>query len=132
MTTTELLSNGASVATILGGGSVLAAASVWLQGQLAARRARLAQYEARYWSGEIKPGSINTWRVRVEPATDADTDAGRVVLFVVDTDGQPDLTNARSLRMAATDDGFLSREPTQEEYELMKARRARPSPAEAP
>ena len=67
------------------------------------------------------PEGINDWFVRVveEPTTLT----ARVVLEVVDGDGDLDPAMAHSMRQVAKGDGRLARAPTEDEWSFLMAQR---------
>ena len=112
----------ADFATMATGLSVLTAAYVWVRKQREERRERRAAVKGRNWHAYVMPEGINDWFVRVvedEPRTFT----ARVVLEVVDRDGDPDPAMAYSMRLVANGDGRLARAPTEDEWSFLTAQR---------
>jgi len=112
---------GADVGAMLTGLSVLTATIVWTRSQWRDRQQRKAATALRNWHGSIESGGISDWYVRL--AEDPKTMTARVVLDVVDRDGEPDGARAQNLRETVKGDGILARVPTPEEYDFLKAQR---------
>jgi hypothetical protein len=112
----------ADFATIATGLSALTAAYVWIRKQREERQERRAATRGRNWHAYVMPEGINDWFVRVvEDESKAPT--SRVVLEVVDRDGDPDLAMAHSIRQVAEGDGRLARAPTEDEWSFLIAQR---------
>jgi hypothetical protein len=113
---------GADVAAMLTSLSVVTATITWVGGRWRNLRQERAQARLRNWHAYVAPERINEWYVRL--ADDPGTPTGRVVLDVLSSqDGDPDAGLAYSMRTVVTSDGMLSRAPTPEEYEFLKAQR---------
>ena len=112
---------GADFATMVTGLSALSAAYVWIRKQVEERRERRAAVQSRNWHAYIMPEGINDWFVHV--VEQPKTLTARVVLEVVDRDGDPDPAMAHSMRQVAEADGRLARVPTQEEWSFLIAQR---------
>ena len=113
---------GADFATMATGLSVLSATYVWIRKQREERRERRAAVQNRNWHAYVMPEGINDWFVRVvedEPKTLT----ARVVLEVVDRDGDPDPAMAHSMRQIAGADGRLARAPSENEWSFLIAQR---------
>jgi hypothetical protein len=112
---------GADLATMATGLSALIAAFVWVKKQREEQQARRAAVWSRNWHGYLMPEGINDWFVRV--IEDLQTITARVVLEVVDRDGDPDTAMAHSVRQVAEGDGRLARAPREEEWAFLIAQR---------
>lgn len=117
----DLWTVGADIAQMATGGSVVTATWVWTRGRWRGRQERKSATNLRSWSGYIETGGINEWYVRLVEQPGAPT--GRVVLDVVDRDGEPDVNRAHSMRQHILGDGQLARVPTPEEYAFLIALR---------
>ncbi|MFE3173123.1 hypothetical protein ACFXPA_24410 [Amycolatopsis sp. NPDC059090] len=114
----NVLQDGAWIATILGGGSVVAAVVVWIRNQFRRRRELQSARRHRDWHGYIHVGMLSSWHVRVADAPETPT--GRIVLAVLDgPDGAPDVNRAHSMRVQVARDGMLARVPSPEQYEFL-------------
>jgi hypothetical protein len=108
---------GADVGMMLTGVSAATAAYVWTQGQFRARRERKEAMRLRNWHGYIEVGGINTWFVRL--AEEPETPTSRVVLDVVDNDGNQRENEAQNMRQRIINDGRLARAPTKAEWDFL-------------
>jgi hypothetical protein len=118
----DTLTTGADVGTMLTGLSVLTATVVWTRTQWRDLRERRAATRLRNWHGYIRLEGVDTWYVRL--AEEPKTPTGTVVVEVLDGEGgQPDAALAHSVRQIILGDGMLSRSPTPEEFEFLKAQR---------
>jgi len=111
----------ADVGGMLTGLSVLTATIVWTRTQWRDRQQRKAATAHRNWHGYVMPEGIEDWYVRL--VEDPRSPTARVVLDVVDRDGEPDVARAPDLRETVKRDGMLARVPTPEEYDFLKAQR---------
>jgi hypothetical protein len=115
----NVLQDGAWIATILGGLSVMAGVIVWGNSQVRGWREHRRARQHRDWHGYIAVGMVSSWHVRLADAPDEPT--GRIVLDVLNvSDGTPDANRAHSMRQQITADGMLARVPTQEEDDFLK------------
>jgi hypothetical protein len=112
---------GADVGGMLTGLSVLTATIVWTRAQWHDRQQRKAATALRNWHGYIELGGISDWYVRL--AEDPPDVTARVVIEVLNRDGEPDGARAHDLRETVKRDGMLARVPTPEEYDFLKAQR---------
>jgi hypothetical protein len=112
---------GADVGAMLTGLSVLTATIVWTRTQWRDRQQRKAATAYRNWHGYIEPGGIDSWYVRL--AEDPPDVTARVVIEVLNRDGEPDGARAHDLRESVKGDGMLARVPTPEEYDFLTAQR---------
>ena len=117
----DALTAGADIGTMLTGLSAVTAAYVWTRNQLRDWRDQRAAVAARNWHGFIEVGGINSWDVRL--AEDPATPTARVVLEVVDRDGNLDANWAQNMRQHVIADKMLARAPTPEEYAFLIALR---------
>lgn len=101
--------------------SAMTAAYIWTRGQVRDWRQQRAEKSARNWHGYIEVGGINSWYVRL--AEDPAEPTARVVLDVVDRNGNPDASWAQNMRQRIAGDGMLARAPTTEEYDFLIALR---------
>lgn len=99
--------DGASLATMLTGVSAVTAAWVWIRKQWSEMKAQRAATQRRNWHGYIEITSINSWYVRL--AEEPDEPTARVVIEVLDKNGQPHPNAAQNLRQRVTGDGMLAR-----------------------
>ena len=111
----------ANLATVATGLSALIAAFVWVRKQTEERQERRAAIRSRNWHGYVMPEGINDWFVHL--AEDPKTLTARVVLEVVDRNGDPDPAMAHSMREVTKGDGRLARAPTEEEWSFLIAQR---------
>jgi hypothetical protein len=109
---------GADIGAMIVGVPVVAAGMVWLTRQRDARKQRKALTELRNWHGYIHPNGISDWYVRLEE--DPQTVTSRVVLEVVDRNGEPNGARAHDLRETIKRDGMVARVPTPEEYDFLR------------
>jgi hypothetical protein len=113
---------GADVAAMITSLSVLTATITWVSGRRRAWRQERAQTTLRNWHGYIMLEAVDTWYVRL--ADDPQTPTGQVVLEVLTSrDGEPDAGLAHSMRVNIERDGMLSRAPTPDEFDFLKAQR---------
>src|SRR5260370_39119068 len=105
---------GADFAAMATGLSALSAAYVWIRKQREERRERRAAIRNRNWHAYVMPEGINDWFIRV--VEQPKTLTARVVLEVVDREGDPDPAMAHSMRQVAEADGRLARAPTEDEW----------------
>jgi hypothetical protein len=108
---------GADIGAMLTGLSAVTAAYVWISGQVHARREHKDAISLRNWHGYIEVGGINTWYARLAEEPKAPT--ARVVLEVVDQDGNPRENEAHNMRQRIINDGMVARAPTQEEWSFL-------------
>lgn len=114
------LQDGAWIATILSGLSIVAGVIVWINKQLNGWRERQRALRHRNWHGYIIMGTISSWYVRA--ADDPKSPTGRIVLDVLDgPDGTPNANRAHSLRLQIAADGIIARAPTPEEDAFLKS-----------
>lgn len=112
----------ADIAVMVTGLSAVTAASTWLAGRWRNWRQERAQAKLRNWHAYVAPERINEWYVRL--ADDPKTPTGTVTLEVLSSrDGEPDAGLAYSMRTIIGREGMLSRAPTPEEYDFLKAQR---------
>lgn len=111
------ITGGADIATMATGLSAVTAAATWIAGRWRGWRQEKALTAHRNWHGYIPSGTIASWHVRL--AEEPDTPSAKVVLEVVDRDGNPDPYTAPSLRRTIDADGKLARVPTPQEYEFL-------------
>ena len=116
-----ILQDGAWIAGILSGLSIVAGVWVWIAGQLRGWRQRRALRRRRNWHGWIDRASSYSWHVRVVEPDPDEPPSGRVVLEVLDrAGGDPDVGLARTLAGVARADGMLSQVPTPAQAEFLK------------
>lgn len=109
---------GADIAAMIVGVPVVTAGILWLMRGRAARKRRKGAIELRNWHGYIHPGGISDWYVRL--AEDPQYVSSRVVLEVIDRDGEPNGGRAHDLRETIKRDGMVARVPTPEEYDFLR------------
>lgn len=109
---------GADIGAMIVGVPVVAAGILWLTRWRAARKQRKAAIELRNWHGYIHPSGISDWYVRL--AEDPQTVTARVVLEVIDRNGESDGARANDLRETIKRDGMVARVPTPEEYDFLR------------
>jgi hypothetical protein len=112
---------GADIGTMVTGLSAVTAAFVWTRSQVRDWRQQREARSARNWNGYIEVSGINSWYVRL--AEDPKEPSARVVLDVIDRDGDPDVNWAQNMRQRIVGDGILARVPTPEEYDFLSALR---------
>lgn len=110
---------GADIAAMLTSLSVVTATVTWVGGRWRGWRQERAAIALRNWHGYILPGTINEWNVRLVERPE--TVSAKVVLEVLGSDGQPDGSRATSMLTVIDRDGMLSRAPTPEESDFLKA-----------
>ena len=118
----DALTVGADIGTMLTGISALTAAITWTAGRWRERQERLAAIRRRNWHGFIAIEGVDTWYVRLAE-DDPGNPSPRVVVEVVDPGGEPAPAVAAGLRQRVAGDGMLSRSPTSEEFDFLKALR---------
>jgi hypothetical protein len=108
---------------MLTGVSALTAAITWTAGRWRERQERLAAVRLRNWHGFIAIEGVGTWYVR--PAVDDHQEpfSASVVIEVTNPDGTLAPVLAAALRQRVQGDGMLSRAPTSEEFDFLKALR---------
>jgi hypothetical protein len=109
---------GADIGAMIVGVPAIAAGIDWLRHGRAARKQRKAARELRNWHGYIHPNGISDWYVRL--VEDPQTVTARVVLEVIDRNGEPDGSWAHDLRETIKRDGMIARVPTPEEYDFLR------------
>jgi hypothetical protein len=114
----NLFTIGADIGAMIVGVPVVAAGLVWLMRRRDARKQRKAAYELRNWHGYIHPSGISDWYVRL--AEDPQYVTPKVVLEVIDRNGEPDGARAHDLRETIKGDGMVARVPTPEEYDFLR------------
>jgi hypothetical protein len=114
----DLLTIGADIAVMIVGVPVVAAGILWLTRWRAARKQSKAARELRNWHGYINPHGLSNWDVRL--VEDPQSLTARVVIEVIDRDGQPDAGWANDLRETIKRDGMIARVPTPEEYDFLR------------
>lgn len=117
----DWMTTGADIGTMVTGLSAVTAAYVWTRTQWRGWRQQKAATSLRNWHGYITVEGIDTWYVRL--AKDPKQPTARVVLDVVDREGNPDAALAHNVRQRIIGDGMLSRSPTPEEYDFLIAQR---------
>lgn len=114
------LQDGAWIATILSGLSIVAGVIVWINKQVRGWREHRRAIRHRNWHGYIITGSVSSWYVRIADAPKSPT--GRIVLDVLDgPDGTPNANRAHSMRLQIAADGIIARAPTPEEDAFLKS-----------
>jgi hypothetical protein len=114
----NLLTIGADIAVMIVGVPVVAAGILWLTRWRAARKRLNAARELRNWHGYINPHGVSDWYVRL--VEDPQTLTARVVLEVIDRNGEPDEGWAHDLRETIKRDGMIARVPTPEESDFLR------------
>jgi hypothetical protein len=114
----DLLTIGADIAVMIVGVPVVAAGILWLTRWRAARKRLKAARELRNWHGYINPHGVSNWYVRL--VEDPQRLTARVVLEVIDRNGDPDEGWAHDLRETIKRDGMIARVPTPEEYDFLR------------
>ena len=118
----DVLTTGADIGTMVTGISALTAAITWTAGRWRERQERLAAIRLRNWHGFVMLEGVDTWYVRLAE-DDPGNPSARVVVEVIDPNGQPAPALAVNMRHRADGDGMLSRSPTPEEFDFLKALR---------
>jgi len=126
----DVLTAGADIGAMLTGASAVTATYVWTRNQLLGWRERKAASRERNWHGYIMTNGIDDWFVRLAEEPDGAT--SRVILDVVNRQGQPDANGADRMRQHVLDDGMLCRVPTPAERDFLNAVYAERSDSGAP
>jgi hypothetical protein len=114
----EWMTSGADIATMATGLSAVTAAATWLAVRWSARRREKAAAADRNWHGYIPTNGISDWHVLL--AEDPREVTARVVLEVIDANGEPDGGRAHDLRETVKRDGMIVRVPNPEEYDFLR------------
>lgn len=118
----DLLTAGADVGTMVTGVSAVTAAYVWTRSQWRTWRQQKLATARRTWRGYIEPTGVNTWYVRLADEQPTKP-TNKILVEVVDRDGDPDEMGAQTMRQWIGGDGMLSRSPTPNEMEFLMALR---------
>jgi hypothetical protein len=114
----DWMTTGADIATMATGLSAVTAAATWLAGRWRAWQREKAAEGDRNWHGYILTNGISDWRVRL--VEDPQEVTARVVLEVIDANGDPDGGWAHDLRETVRRDGMIARAPNPEEYDFLR------------
>lgn len=123
----DWLTAGSDIAQMLTGGSAITAAYVWTRSQWRGWQQQKLADARRTWHGYIEPTGINTWYVRLADEQ-PDRPTAKVVVEVIERNGEPDEMGAQTFRQLVETLGMLSRPPTEAEMEFLMALRKERGP----